>query len=207
VGEIPDRCRQLSAELTTAGIDVRIVSGAETSLVWALGASDEQLVAASYDGRGGDLLVETPADVSMIEELLYRIRLRGIRVTLAHPERSRAFQSDQRPLRRLPDQGILLQVNAGALLVKAGSRTRQLAEQLCREGLAHALASDGHRAAEWRPVGVLAEGADALAALVGPDRARWMLCDAPAAIIAGAELPAAPPIQAGRRRRWPLRRR
>jgi protein-tyrosine phosphatase len=94
VGEIPDRCRQLSAELTTAGIDVRIVSGAETSLVWALGASDEQLVAASYDGRGGDLLVETPADVSMIEELLYRIRLRGIRVTLAHPERSRAFQSD-----------------------------------------------------------------------------------------------------------------
>jgi hypothetical protein len=73
---------------------------------------------------------------------------------------------------------------------------------LISEGLAHAIASDGHRAAKWRPVTVLAEAIESAVALVGPERARWMTRDAPAAIIEGRPLPPAPPVQAqGRRRR------
>jgi len=208
VDEIPERCRSLSAEVDAAGIiGLRIVSGAETSLVWALEASDEKLAAASYGRRGKDILIETPDDVSTVEELLYRIRLRGLRITLAHPERSRVFQRDPDKLARLADQGILLQVNADALLAKPGSQTRRLAEYACREGLAQVIASDGHRAAEWRPVSLLAEGVNALTRLVGAPRAEWMARQAPAAIIGGGELPAAPEINAGSRSVWPFRRR
>jgi tyrosine-protein phosphatase YwqE len=86
-------------------------------------------------------------------------------------------------------QGVLLEVDADALLLpRRGSPVRRLAERLCRDGLAHVLASDGHRAASWRPVTNLAAGVEALARLVGQARADWMARDAPTAIINGSEL-------------------
>ncbi|HEY1521681.1 MAG TPA: hypothetical protein VGF70_01595, partial [Solirubrobacteraceae bacterium] len=68
------------------------------------------------------------------------------------------------------------------------------AEELCRGGLADVLASDGHRGARWRPVTDLPRAMHAAARLVGTLRAHWMASEAPAAIIAGAELPPAPPL-------------
>jgi protein-tyrosine phosphatase len=79
------------------------------------------------------------------------------------------------------------------------SPTCRLGVRLCNEGLVHALASDSHRAESWRPVTRLPEAVAAAAALLGPERARWMAVDAPAAILQGAELPEAPPIVAKRR--------
>ena len=70
------------------------------------------------------------------------------------------------------------------------SGVRRLAEQLCTEGLAHVVASDGHRATSWRPVTKLAAGLEALTALVGAERARWMAAGAPRAIVEGMKLPA-----------------
>src|SRR5579884_773399 len=155
IAQIAERARAVQEEISDQGIPLRIVAGAETSLTWAIEASDDDLRLATYGQRGSDLLVETPDDVSTAEQLLYRVRVRGVRVTLAHPERSRTWQADASPLRRLSEQGVLLQVNAGALLAPRQSRTRRLAEWCCREGLAQALASDGHRGTDWRPVDVL----------------------------------------------------
>ena len=76
----------------------------------------------------------------------------------------------------LTRQGVLLQVNAETLLDKARrSDGDRLARYLCAQGLVHALASDGHRAAVWRPVTCLAEVIPAAVALVGPERAHWMM--------------------------------
>jgi protein-tyrosine phosphatase len=207
VGEIATRCAQFSAEAQAAGIQLTILPAAEASLTWALDASDDELRRATFAGRGTDLLVETPVDVSSLEPLLFRVRVRGVRVTLAHPERSGAFQQEPERVERLSEQGILLQVNADSLLRKPGSPRRTLAEHLCREGLAQAIASDGHRAAEWRPVSVLTEGIDALADLVGRPRAEWMAQEGPAAIVFGAAMPPSPDIGLAHRSRWALRRR
>lgn len=207
VEEISTRCEQLSAALSAAEVELQIIPGAETSLVWALEAADEQLTAATYGQRGRDLLIETPDDVTMLDEMLYRIRVRGIRVTLAHPERSRSFQREPRRVERLVEQGVLLQVNSDALMAKPSSGTRELATLLCREGLAHALASDGHRAVAWRPVSSLAAGVEAATKLVGAGRANWLATAAPAAIIAGDELPEPPAIETARRSFWRGRRR
>jgi protein-tyrosine phosphatase len=194
VEQLADRCAQLRAAIAGEGIDIRLVSGAETSLIWALEASDEELRLASYGRRGTDLLIETPSQgVAGLDTLLYQLRVKGLRVTLAHPERSPEFQRDPSQLADLVQQGVLLQVNASALL--RGSRSApdaRLARRLCVDGLTHALASDGHRAATWRPVDALAAAEHAARAIVGPERARWLTHDAPAAILAGAQLPTPP---------------
>lgn len=202
VSELARRCQELREASEMAGIDIRIVSGAEVSLVWALEATDEQLALATYDQRGTDLLIETPTfNVVGLESLLYRLRAKGFRVTLAHPERSVEFQRDPSQLVDLVRQGVLVQVNAETLLASPRrSDAHRLGRYLCAEGLAHALASDGHRAASWRPITSLADAVSAAVTLAGPDRARWLTQTAPVAIIAGAELPEAPAVRAGRRR-------
>lgn len=197
VEELAERCQAMRAAIEREQIELELVCGAEVSLAWALEAGDDALRLASYRQRGTDLLIETPlTTVAGLGGLLYRIRVRGYRVTLAHPERSPAFQSDPAELAELVRQGVLLQVNASSLgRDRRGSQLQRLAARLCRQGLAHVIASDGHRGAAWRPVSELAAGVDAAGSLFGPERAGWLTQLAPAAILAGEELPEPPAVR------------
>lgn len=208
IEELAERRHDLRTALKRDQIPLEVIAGAETSLAWALEADDEHLALASYDEHGTDLLIEAPSgSVIGFERLLYELLARGFRLTLAHPERSPEFQGDHGPLSELVSHGVLLQVNAESLLAaNRRSPLRRLAERLCRDGLVHALASDGHRAESWRPVTQLAQGLAAAAALVGAERASWMVEAAPAAIIASRPLPD-PPQMAGPARRPRLLRR
>jgi protein-tyrosine phosphatase len=209
VRELGDRCASLRAVIETDGLDLTLAGGAEVALHWALEAADDDLRLATYGQRGSDVLIETPATTVGLDALLYELRARDFRVTLAHPERSLTFQGDPSLLGALVEQGVLLQINAATLVNGRRAPSSRLAEYICLNGLAHALASDGHRAQSWRPVTLLAQAVEAASALLGPERARWMTTDAPAAILAGHELPDAPPLITSRRRRfrWPRRRR
>jgi protein-tyrosine phosphatase len=201
VRELAGRCQELRDVITREGIELRLVAGAEVSLVWALEATEEDLRLATYDQRGCDLLVETPSHNALaLETLLYELRVKCLRVTLAHPERSAEFQRDPSRLADLAEKGILLQINADAVLgSKPQSGDHRLARHLCKEGLAHVIASDGHRAASWRPITRLAEAASVAEELVGAERAQWMMTVVPRAIVEGAELPEPPPITPPRR--------
>jgi len=203
VHELAGRCATLRDAVAEEGIEITVASGAEVSLTWALEATDDELRLASYGQRGTDLLIETPSiNVFGLEALLYHLRGKGLRITLAHPERNPEFQRQRDRLSRLVDQGVLLQVNGDTLLGDPRrSAACALGRDLCVHGLAHALASDGHRASAWRPVTRLAQAADAAAALVGAERAVWLTATAPAAIIEGEQLPD-PPVIVPRRRKW-----
>lgn len=201
VEELAERCRSLQDEVVRAGISLQIVTGAEVSLPWALEADDEQLRLASFGQRGTDLLIETPDAVSLLGRMLGHVAGRGYRITLAHAERTTAFQRDPQRLERIVAQGMLVQVNAVSLLDRRTERGR-LALALCRDGLAHAVASDGHRARSWRPIVDLTSAVESLSRAIGPARARWLASDAPGAIVEGAPLPEPPPVQAAQRRRW-----
>lgn len=200
VHELPGRCETLRHAIESEAIPLRVVSAAEASLVWAVDASDDELVLASYGQNGTDLLIETPSsNVAGIDRLLYQLRSRGYRVTLAHPERSPSFQRDESLLERLVEQGILLEVNADSLLGSRGAK--RLASRLVARGLAHALASDGHRGETWRPVTRLAEAVEVVEELVGAERARWMAQAVPQAIVEGVALPDQPRATQPRARR------
>jgi protein-tyrosine phosphatase len=209
IDELAGRVQALRDAAERESIGVQIVGGAEVSLVWALEASRDELTLVSYGQLGKDLLVETPAStVTGLARMLYGLQARGLRVTLAHPERSPEFQRDRSPLEELVRQGVLLQVNADALLARGRAKAvRRLARGLCRDSLAHVIASDGHRAASWRPVTALGVGADVAASFLGAPQMEWMAQRAPAAILAGAELPGPPGIDVGRGLQRLLRRR
>ena len=208
VQELAERCADVSAAIAAERIPIRLLCGGEVSVPWAVDATDEELALATYAQRGKDLLIETPPmQLPGLDRFLYQLRLRGYRITLAHPERSLEFRHDHGPLRELVKQGVLLQVNAQSLVGSdgGGSAMRRLAARLVTEGLVHAIASDGHRAESWRPVTVLDEAVQAAAQLVGEARAQWMAKAAPAAIVEGAELRNPPPIvpqPRPRRRFW-----
>jgi len=203
VRELADRCEQLRQASARAGIELELVSGAEISVSWALEASDEDLRLASYGQRGHDLLIETPAtNILGLDRVLHDLRVKGYRVTLAHPERNPEFRRNDATLRGLVQNGVLLQINADSLLgSRASSGPRRFARELCRTGLGHVLASDGHRAERWRPITVLPAAMGAAAELVGAERAQWMASTA-SAIIDGA--PVSTPPEVVSQRRWRL---
>lgn len=196
--ETARRVDDLQAAVQEAGIAVRLVAAGEADVIWAHEASDDDLRAASYGGRGQDLLVETPyGELSgSFEQILFQVSARGYRIVLAHPERNPTFQRDPERLAVLVARGVLVQVTASSLTTtRPRSRSRVLAQALVREGLAHVLASDCHGAHVARAT--LREGVEAAAA-IDPRRARWMATATPAAVLHGAPLPPLPRADAAR---------
>jgi protein-tyrosine phosphatase len=197
VAELEAHVRSLQAALDAAGVGLRVVSGGEVDVLWAQSASDEDLRLASFGGLGTDLLVETPYGElpPIFEDLLFKIRVRGFRVLLAHPERNRSFQADPGRLLRLVEGDVLVQVTAASVV--GGGRAGKLAQRLIADGHAHVIAGDLHRAGGSR-----ASLREAVAAVDGA-RGAWMTEAVPAAILSGAPLP--PPPASGdlpRHRGW-----
>ena len=184
---------ELRASLREAEVDIEIAVGGEVDILWARRASRDELVLASYGQQGSDLLVETPYSFlsPVFERLLEDVRELGFRVLLAHPERNPSFQADPERLAALVRSGVLVQVGADVLAAAPRrSRSRRLALWLMERGLAHVIASDAHgphvaRGPELSPAVAAAER------VAGP-RGVWMVTDAPAAILSGEPLPAAP---------------
>lgn len=200
-GELAERCREVSDRLATESIELEVLPGGEVDLVWGVEASEEELRLCSYGQRGSDLLVETPYEplLQSFEDLLFRLSLKGQRILLAHPERNRTFQAAPDRLAALARRGVLLQVTADSLLRPAKrSGSAALAQRLVQDGLAHSIASDAHGAQTIERAS-LGAGAARASELVGAERARWLVEDAPAAIAAGEPLPPMPEVEQRRR--------
>ncbi len=190
--ELGPRCHELNSHLVACGVPLTVVSGGEVDVLWVRKASPEALVMASFGGRGTDLLLETPCGPlpESFENMLFALGLKGLRILLAHPERSRTFQQDPRRLAALVNDGVLIQVTASSLVGNPRrSPTTRLARSLVGDGLAHVIASDSHGGKV--PRGKLSDGV-AAAAKIAPARAAWMSLHAPRAVLAGEPLPAAP---------------
>ena len=199
--ELASRCEEIRASIAEAGIELEVVQGGEAGVMWAVNAGDDELRAGSYGARGTDLLVETPYGPlnDTFEQLLFKLPERGYRLLLAHPENNPTFQRTPERLHELVERGVLLQVTARSLIRPDRRKgPRPLAESLVRDGRAHVVASDAHSGYQLRPP-ALGAGAAAAAELVGAERARWLVEDAPAAILAGEPLPEPPQAEPARR--------
>jgi protein-tyrosine phosphatase len=199
--ELASRCDQVRVSMRAEEIELEVVQGGEAGVMWAANASDDELRAGTYGGRGTDLLVESPYGglAENFEGMLFSLADRGFRLLLAHPENNPTFQQSPERLHALVERGVMLQVTARSLIRPERRKgPRPLAESLVRDGLVHVLASDAHSGHQLRPP-ALAAGRDAAAELVGEARARWMVEDAPAAILAGEPLPDPPAAESGSR--------
>ena len=192
--EVDKLRRRLDAE----GIGVRLESGAEVHLC-------PDLVARVSDGRaptlvdnGRTLLLELSLSQYPVEleKLVFELKLAGLEVVFAHPERIRYFQDDIARYEAVIHQGALGQITTGSILGVFGSDVEDFSEELMRKGLVHVLASDAHNVHGRPPV--LSEALEVSIDWVGGARGRAMVEDVPRALIEG-RTPEVPPIELPRR--------
>jgi protein-tyrosine phosphatase len=194
---------RLRRRLETEGIAVRLEPGAEVHLC-------PQLVERVADGRAPTLadnrrtlllelsLVQYPVE---LENLVFQLKLAGIDVLFAHPERIRYFRDDVRRYESVVRMGAYGQITTGSVLGVFGADVRDFTEELARKGWAHVLASDSHNVRGRPPI--LSRALSALETWVGAERARAMATSAPAALLAGREPELPPPAStAARRSTW-----
>ena len=207
--EIPPRVDALNARLRREQAPLDIVPGGEIALDRLGELRDDDLHPIAL-GSGMYLLIESPYSRSspLLEQQIFTMEARGFRPILAHPERSRAFQSDPKLLGRLVRRGALCAVDAGSMSGKFGHPARRLSARMFGEGLVHVVASDAHDP-ERRPPELISGFAALEHELPGIRRqARWYTEETPAAILAGGTPPRRPrPLRPRRSRFARLTRR
>ena len=103
---------------------------------------------ARYALEGTDVvLVEVPflGPADGLLALAEHIEAAGLTPLVAHPERTEAVRVDRDLPRRVAERGWPLQVNATSLLGRHGPEAEEIGWRLVEDGLAAAVASDGHR--------------------------------------------------------------
>jgi protein-tyrosine phosphatase len=187
-GAIAAKVAEVRAALADADVELDVRAGAEVEVTRAVALDDADLRALRL-GDGPWLLVECPIEAysgSALADGLRALAVRGHRLVLAHPERSRGFHRDPQALNGLVADGMVTCITAGALRGRFGRTARTFAEALLRDGLVHVVASDAHDA-ERRPPRIRSE----LEALGFGEEAGVLAGATPAAILAGTELPRA----------------
>lgn len=126
------------------GGDVRIDSGMVRQVL-------EGEVLSLADHRR-HVLLELPHELYLpLEPLLGELQAQGMVGVLSHPERNQGILQQPGLLEPLVEAGCLMQVTAGSLLGGFGPASQALAEQMCRRGLVHFLATDAHGPKSRRP--------------------------------------------------------
>jgi len=186
IHELPARLDQVAESIARAGCRCRVLPGAEVAAPVLDGLSDADLGALSLGGSGRWILLEPaagPLDDSL-DEAVARLRERGYRALIAHPERHLAPNLVGR-LARLVAGGALVQATAAFLL---DNPTRLGMLELVRAGVVHVLGSDSHSSRIGRPVAL---GAAFRMLATVPELAphlEWIARTAPQAIVDGQEL-------------------
>jgi protein-tyrosine phosphatase len=186
-----DAAREIVVErLEQDGIPLEVVGGGELAGGRYRDLADGQLRALTLGG-GGYVLLECPLwpGAGPIGPLVDEIHARGLKVLLAHPERSPQFHRDLGVLADLVDRGALAQLTASSLSGAFGRTPRRIAFDMLDNGLAHVLSSDAHDAWDRPPDLTVAlpplrehrRDADSLF--------EWMTESVPAAILAGDDAP------------------
>ena len=195
----------------------RLAEGGESLPEVHLGAEvhlDGDLVAELRDGQrlrlagGPYLLLELPDAFSLaaVEDVIFRLRLAGTQVLLAHPERIGQFLRHPDQLRRLIEQGALGQLTASSIAGDFGTPCREVSEQWLRDGLVHVVGSDAHDLSRRPPR--LDRARAAVTRLFGEDRAALLFDERPLAILSGSVLEVPSPSEpASRAQGWRTRLR
>jgi protein-tyrosine phosphatase len=202
------RIQELQQRLSDEEIPLRLHRGNEVILIPSLVQALEERRAFTLGGSSY-LLLETAQleHGAYTHSALFQIQSSGYRIVLAHPERVRAWQSNQSDLLQLLWRGCYLQVNAGSLLGSFGVPARKAAELFVRLGWVSLLASDAH-SPESRPP-LLSEALRRCAKLIGAPAAQALVEDNPMRVLCNEMLPPVDPDSIHNRRpawlpRWPF---
>lgn len=194
--EVLERVAALSRRLAAEGVPLRVLPGAEIHICPDLVERVHSGHAPTLADNGRTILFELsmsqyPFD---LENVVYGLRLAGLQVVFAHPERIRYFQDDVRRYEALVRQGAFGQITTGSILGSFGDDVRDFSRELLEKRLVHAIASDAHNLRSRTPV--LADAVGAAARIVGDELAARMVTEFPQAFVEGRDPDVPPPAEA-----------
>lgn len=177
----------LEARLESEGIDVRLVPGAEVHICADLVDRIKDGRAPTLADNGRTLLLELslsqyPVDLA---NLVFQLKLAGIVVVLAHPERIRYFQDDVSRYVEVVRMGAYGQLTTGSLLGTFGTSAREFSEELLEKRLVHVLATDAHNTRGRPPL--MREAVEVAGEIVGERFAEAMATSIPRTLLDGRE--------------------
>ncbi|MFA5535746.1 MAG: CpsB/CapC family capsule biosynthesis tyrosine phosphatase [Bacillota bacterium] len=150
---ILEKTKELNKELTSRLIDVEILPGQEILLTPNLVELFSAGKLMTLGDSGLYLLIELPMMSIPLYALdvIHDLRLRGLEVILAHPERNLMINKDLDKLKKFIKMGVLAQVNSLSLIGVFGKEAKLTAEKIIKEGMAHFIATDCHTARARSP--------------------------------------------------------
>lgn len=117
-----------------------------------------------------------------VEKGFFRMRVRGVRPVLAHPERYVPLARSTHPIETILRSGVLALMDITALTGRYGQGPMRTAERMLEEGVYFAASSDAHRPED---VDMVEWGIERLRALVGESGAMRLLSEHPRQILQG----------------------
>lgn len=172
----------LQDEIYQAGIPLALTTGADNHIAPNMTRDlKEGHLLSLADTRY--VLVEVPHHVAPVrlDDCFFGLMMGGYIPVLTHPERLSWIGRHYDAIVRLASAGVWIQITAGSLLGRFGSRAQYWAERMLDDGVVHILATDAHNMTSRPPL--LAEGAAEAARIVGAEEARDLIVTRPAGIL------------------------
>jgi len=191
---------KLRTRLASEGVDLELLPGAEVHICPDLVERIADGRALTLNDNGKTLLLELSLSQYPVEleNLVFQLKLAGVHVLLAHPERIRYFQDDPKRYEEMVRLGAYGQITTGSILGVFGTKAEEYSFDLLRRGLVHVVASDAHNVRGRSPK--LSEAVEAMVPLVGEQRAELMATEAPRMLLEGLA-PELPPVASPEPRR------
>jgi protein-tyrosine phosphatase len=196
--DIRQRVAQLNEELHHQGIDLALVVGADAHMRPDLiDALRNHRILTLHDTRY--FLFEPPHTTMprQMDELLFNTQMAGYVPILTHPERFKWIEQNYEVFCTLAKSGVWMQITAGSLTGRFGSRAQYWAQRMLAEGLVSIIATDTHDTRARPPL--LREAFDVAVTEVGPVEAENLVLNRPTCVLENTPVEEVPPVFIGHR--------
>ncbi len=184
---IARRVQELQAFLKQESIHLQLVVGADVHIAADLLQKLQAKTIPTLNGSRYFLLepphhIVPPNLIGFIEQLIAS----GYIPIITHPERLTWVNNHYDLIARAGREGALMQITAGALTGRFGSKAKALSHRMLEEGRIDFVASDGHNISSRPPS--MKEAFAFVSDKVGSDLARNMFVETPARILQDADV-------------------
>jgi protein-tyrosine phosphatase len=170
-------------------VPLRVLPGADVRIEPDLLQKIRRGEVLTLADRRRHVLLELPHDVYLpLDRLLAELASAGLAGILSHPERNVGILKRPGVLRRLVEQGCLMQVTAGSLTGAFGPEIQKFTESLIQQGIVHIVSTDAHGTKTRPPV--LRPAFERVAELAGEDVAADLCRRNPGIVATGGSVPA-----------------
>ncbi|MBJ80905.1 MAG: protein tyrosine phosphatase [Myxococcales bacterium] len=142
---------ELGEAFRAEGIELELLPNSEHHVTFELFERIEKSGVVSVGGESRWLLVELPwMRITNVFEILFRIRVKGFKLLLAHPERYKYLSVEDAA--ELVRQGVRLQLDIGSFVGLYGTKALDKAKAYMDADLGHVFATDLHspdQAKDW----------------------------------------------------------